>query len=329
MFGGNPMKRVLQAIVVAAAFILIAQPVLADYKQAVAYYMQGKFDKAIQELKPDLEANPEWESGHRLVGLCYLNLKNNALAVASLTRAVQLKSTAFMTYYGLGQAYFNMQKFDYCVLALDQGEPFLKNETRDQDLLRYRLYHLRGSAQYRLGKYSEAVNDLTAAIRINQSDWVDYSELGFCYFNLNRLDEAVQSLQKAASMKPGEAVVTEYIGKVYFKKGVDALKSKQYAQAVDALLKAKEYNSTDGYISANLGEAYIFQKRFPEAEKALAQALAVLPKSADVYMRMGLAFEMQKKWDLALNAYKTANQINPAYGVKDMERVNENKKAAK
>jgi len=47
----------------------------ADYKQAVAYYMQGRYDKAIQELKPDLDQNPDWEIGHRLVGLCYLNLK--------------------------------------------------------------------------------------------------------------------------------------------------------------------------------------------------------------------------------------------------------------
>jgi tetratricopeptide (TPR) repeat protein len=327
---GKTMKRISQQMLLAAALVLVVRPALADYKQAVAYYMRGQFDKAIQELKPDLEANPEWESGHRLMGLCYLNLQNNALAVSSLTRAVQLKSTAFSTYYGLGQAYFNMQKYDYCILALNQGEPFLTKESaKDQETLRYRLLHLRGAAEYRLGKYNEAVNDMTAALRISQADWVDYSELGFAYFNLNRYDEAIQALQKAASMKPGQASVTEYIGKAYFKKGVDALKSKQYAQAVDSLLKAKEYNQADGYISANLGEAYIFQKRYPEAEKALAQALVALPNSADVYMRMGLAFEMQKKWDLALNAYKKANQLNPAYAQKDIERVTENKKNSK
>ncbi len=324
------MKNVTQHFALIAMLILLARPALADYKQAVQYYYRGQYEKAIQELKPDLDANPDWETGHRLVGLCYLNLKNNALAVSSLTRAVQLKSTAFSTYYGLGQAYFNMQKYDYCVLALNQGEPFLaKENAKDQDNLRYGLYHLRGAAEYRLGKYNEAVNDYTAALRIKQSDWVDYSELGFAYFNLNRFDEAIQALQKASSMKPGQASLTETIGKAYFRKGVGALKAKQYAQAVDSLTKAKELNPSDGYISANLGEAYIFQKRFPDAEKALAQALVALPNSADVYMRMGLAFEMQKKWDLALNAYKKANQLNPAYGLKDIDRVNENKKASK
>jgi tetratricopeptide (TPR) repeat protein len=324
------MKEISRQLLLAAALLLLARPALADYKQAVAYYMRGQYDKAIQELKPDLEANPDWESGHRLVGLCYLNLQNNALAVASLTQAVRLKSTAFSTYYGLGQAYFNMQKYDFCVLALNQGEPLLSKENaKDQETLRYRLYHLRGSAEYRLGKFNETVNDKAAALRINQSDWVDFSELGFAYFNLNRHDEAIQALQKAASMKPGQTSLTEYIGKAYFKKGVDALKAKGYAQAVDSLLKAKEYDQANGYISANLGEAYIFQKRYPEAEMALAQALVTLPNSADVYMRMGLAFEMQKKWDLALNAYRKANQLNPAYGQKDIDRVTENKKISK
>jgi tetratricopeptide (TPR) repeat protein len=318
---------VFHRLVFAAALILLARPAAADYKQAVAYYMRGQFDKAIQELKPDLEANPDWEPGHRLVGLCYLNLKNNALAVSSLTRAVALKSTSSSTYYALGQANFNMQKYDYCILALDMGEPFIKNEKPgDQETQRYRFSHLKGSAEYRLGKYNEAINDLTAAIRINQSDWTDFSELGFCYFNLNRPDEAIQSLQKAASMKPGQAVVTEYIGKSYFKKGVNALKVKDYAQAIDALTKAKEISPSDGYISYNIAEAYLFQKRYPEAEKALIQSVTVMPKSADVYMRMGLVFEKQKKWDMALNAYKKANELNPSYGLKDIERVNQEKK---
>ncbi len=91
------MKR---ALGLAAAAALACAPLAADYKQAVAYYMQGRYDRAIQELKPDLDQNPEWEFGHRLAGLSYLKLKNNALAIASLSRAVALKSKAFSTYLG-------------------------------------------------------------------------------------------------------------------------------------------------------------------------------------------------------------------------------------
>ena len=96
------MKQVAFAALVAA---LLPSGLRADYKQAYALYQQGRYDRAILELKPDLDGNPDWEFGQRLAGLSYLALKNNALAVSSLSRAVQLKSTTPSTYLGLAQAY--------------------------------------------------------------------------------------------------------------------------------------------------------------------------------------------------------------------------------
>ncbi len=322
------MKRFTLAslLILALVSAFLLQSAAADYKQAVAYYNQKNYAKAIQELKPDLDRNPDWEFGHRLLGLCYLSLSNNALAVSSLTRAAQLKSGAFSTYYGLGQAYFNMQKYDNCISSLNQAEPLAAKE-KDPEKEKAELCELRGSAYYRIGRFNEAVNDLINALRVKSSEWADISMLGISYFNLNRTDEAIQTLEKALSMKPGDSATTEVLGKAYFKKGVAALSAKQYSAAVQALLKAKDHDSRNGYIYYNLAEAYLFEKKYPEAEKALSQAADLMPKSPDVFGRMGLVYEKQKKWDLALNAYKKADQISPAKWIKDsIERVNENKK---
>jgi tetratricopeptide (TPR) repeat protein len=298
----------------------LAQPAMADYKQAVAYYNQGHYDKAMQELKPDLDQNPDWEPGHRLLGLCYLNLKNYALAENSLKRAAQLKSPAFATYYGLGLAYCNMQKYDACVNALNQGEPLAGND-------KAKLSKLRGSAYFELNKFTEAANDLTNSIRANQSDWMDYYMLGMSYLNLNRTDEGIQTLEKALSMKPGQNSITDPLGKAYLKKGAAALSSKQYGQATQFLLKAKDYDPKNGYVYYNLGEAYLFEKQYPDAEKAYGKTAELMPQSFDVYVRLGLVYEKQKKWDLALNAYRKAEGINPSKATKDaIARVNENKK---
>jgi superkiller protein 3 len=313
-------------MLVFAGCIALAVPVWADYKQAVAYYNQGRFNEAIQELKPDLDRNPDWETGHRLLGLCYLRLNNNALAVSSLSRAVVLKSPAFATYYGLGEAYFKMEKYDSCITALNQGEPLASKE-RDPEREKSRLYSLRGSAYYRLGKWSDALSDFTNVIRSNQANWTDYLMLGDCYFKLDRYDEAIQTLEKVQSMKPGQSVTNDLLGKAYFKKGVAALSGKQYQLAEQDLLKAKDYDPKNGYIYYNLAEAYLFEKRYPDAEKALAQTIDLLPRNPDVYGRMGLVYEKQKKWDLALTAYKKANEIAPAKWLEDaISRVNETKK---
>ncbi len=308
------------------AGLMALRPAPADYKQAVAYYNQGRYDRAIQELKPDLDLNPDWEFGHRLLGLSYLGLKNNALAVASLSRAVQLKSGAFSTYYGLGQAYFNLQKYDNCVTVLNQGEPLAAKE-KDPDKERARLYKLRGSAYYRMDKFSEAANDLTNALRSDQADWADFFMLGICYFNLDRISEAIQALEKALSVKPGQSTITDMLAKAWFKKGIADLSGKQYPEAVRSLMKARDYNPADGYIYYNLAEAHLFEKKYAEAEKALIQAAELMPRSADVHARLGLVYEKQKKWDAALKAYKKADEISPANWIKEsIARVVENKK---
>jgi tetratricopeptide (TPR) repeat protein len=304
------------------AVVMTCQGALADYKTAVAAYNQKNYEKAIQELKSDLDQNPDWEFGHRLAGLSYLALKNNALAVSSLSRAVQLKSTTAATYIGLGQAYLNMQRYDNALQALSQGEAFLKG-TDDN----YRFHRLRAVCHVKMEKYGDAATELAAAIRFQSSDWTDYSQLGIAYYNLGRLDEAIQALQRAAALRPGQQVVSEFLAKCYLKLGAAALASKQYPQALDAFVHSREFNDKDGYVHYNIAEVYVFQKKYPEAERTLQLAATLLPKVPEVYMRLGLVFEKQKKYDQSLAAYRKADELSPSPGIKDaIKRVQEAKK---
>jgi tetratricopeptide (TPR) repeat protein len=309
--------------------VLLSPAARADYKQAVAYYNQGKFTQAIAALKDDVSKNADWEFGQRLMGLCYLKLNNPAMAQSFLSRAADLKSPAYATYFGLGQAYFSLKKYDNCISSLEKAEPLAEKEDRP-DKQKADVYALRGKAYYEMKKYNEAVNDLIKALRVNQSDWVSYNILGDSYFRLSRFDEAVQALEKAHSMKSDNSAIADTLGKIYRKQGTDALAGKQYDLAIRTLSKAKEYSPKDGYVYYNLAEAYLFQKNYPEAEKALGQALSLVPKDSivDVYGRLGLAYENQKKWDLALDTYKKADGVSPnTKWVKEaIERVNANKK---
>jgi len=318
------MKR--KAWLAAATLVLVCPSLFADYKQAVAYYMQGRYDKTIQEIKPDLDQNPDWEFGHRLAGLSYLKLRNNALAIASLSRAVTLKSKAFSTYLGLGQAYFNMQRFENCIEILNQGEPLAASE-KEPEKERHKLLQLRGYARYQLQQFGEAVSDLQAAIRISGSEWADFSQLGVALYNLKRDDEAIPALLKALAMKAGHTTTAEFLAKAYFRKGVAALSAKTYDQALEWFRKAYDYNPRDGYTHYNMAEAYIFKQNYAEAEKSLNRALEGMPRSAEVFQRLGLVYEKQKKWDLSLSSYQKAYELNQSPGLKEaIDRVTELKK---
>ena len=300
------------------------RPALADYKQAVAYYSQGDYNRAIQELKPDLDKSPDWEFGHRLLGLCYLNIDNNALAVSSLSRAAELKSTAFATYFGLGQAYFNMKRYNDAVSALNRAEQLAANE-ENPEAEKTKVNIVRGTAYYRTNNFSEAVNDLREAIRSETSDWTLFFMLGASYFNTNRTDETIQTLEKAVALKPGDASIGDILGKAYLKKGTQSLSEKRYQDAVQSLLKAKTYDSNNGYVNYNLAEAYLFEKRYAEAEKELTTAISRLPDNAGVFTRLGLVYERQNKHDQALNAYRKAYELDPSQELKEtVDRVSGN-----
>lgn len=300
------------------------RPALADYKQAVAYYEQGDYNRAIQELKPDLDKSPDWEFGHRLLGLCYLNINNNALAVSSLSRAAELKSTAFVTYFGLGQAYFNMKRYNEAISSLNRAELMAAKENNPESE-KVKVYIIRGTAYYRTNNFSEAVNDLREAVRSSSTDWTLVFMLGASYFNLNHTDEAIQALEKAIALKPGESSVGDILGKAYFKKGIQALSEKQYQDAIQTLRRAKTYDSTNGYINYNLAEAYLFEKRYAEAENELTAAGTRLPDKVGVFTRLGLVCERQNKHDQALKAYKKAYELDPSKELKEtVDRVSGN-----
>jgi tetratricopeptide (TPR) repeat protein len=306
--------------------VFLMQPLFAGFKEAATAYRDKKYKEAIQQIKPDLDQDPNWEPGHRILGLCYLELGDNAQAISALSQAVKLNSPVFPTYFGLAQAYCNRKEYDKCIGALNQGEPIAaKGKTADQD--KEKLYRYRATAYFNAGNYNNAVSDLTNTIRLNSSNPSDYYYLGCAYIQLGRTDEGISALEKSLSMKAGQSAVTDLLGKAYFGKGFSSLTAKQYASAVQFLLKSKEYDPKNGNTYFRLGEAYLFLKNYPEAEKSLNQSMNFLSNDADAYERLGLVFEKQKKWDAALDAYKKADQISSSKALKDaMTRVIENKK---
>lgn len=278
----------------------------ADWKQAVAYYNQGKYEKAIEEIKPVVEANPTWETGHRILGLSYLNLKRYEQAESSLARAVQLKSTAFSVYLGLAEVYAKLEKFNKVPEVLTAGEPYAKSPSSEQ---MYSLRHLRGSAYFRQKRYSEAARDLAEAVKLKPNDFSDLYQLGASYYFAGRYNDAITILSKADAMKPGDTTLHSLLANSYQKQGAADLKSKQYAKAVSDLTKAAEYNQKDGAIYYNLGTAYIFLNKYDEAEKALMRARELLPNNPDILDRLGFIYEKRKQYAKALDTYQKAYQL--------------------
>ncbi len=293
--------------------------ILADWKQAVAYYNQGKYDKSIQEIKPVVETNPTWETGHRILGLSYLNTKKYDLAESSLARAIQLKSTSWSVYFGLAEAYEKLEKFDKIPEVLGAGQKYA--QTADE---KYDLRHLRGSIHFRQKRYTDAVRDLSEAVKLKPGDFTDLHQLAASYYYGGKFDEALPLLTKAAGMKPDDPSLKNLLANSYRELGVAELKNKQYAKAVDDLNKAIEFNPKDGSTHYNLGLAYQLSSKYENAEQAFHKAEELLPNNFDVYNWLGYIYEKGKKYPEALTSYKKAYEIKKDPKIKaSIDRVTE------
>ena len=149
--------------------------------------------------------------------------------------------------------------------------------------------------------------------------------LGISYYNTNRIDEAIESLEKSLALNPNQQAIKGILGNAYLEKGTDALSKKQFQNAVKLFNKAGEYDSRNGYVYYNLAESYLFEKKYSSAEEALKKAMNLMPQNENVLERLGLVYEKMKKWDLALETYQKARNLKPSKSLNDaIERVKNN-----
>jgi tetratricopeptide (TPR) repeat protein len=80
------------------------------------------------------------------------------------------------------------------------------------------------------------------------------------------LDQALDLIQRAMAIKPGDPYITDSLGWVYFKKGA-------YDQAIAWLEKAAELSEFETIIASHLGDAYVKTGQYPKAVAVYKKAL--------------------------------------------------------
>jgi tetratricopeptide (TPR) repeat protein len=97
-----------------------------------------------------------------------------------------------------------------------------------------------------------------------------------------------------------------------FNKATDAVKNKQYDQAISLLREVVEIDAADFPAWTELGTVYFIQKNYPGAEKAYEQALAKQPEYSVALVSLGRLRLAQKNFDGAIAALVQAVKSQPA-----------------
>ena len=210
----------------------------------------------------------------------------NILHIVILTCIVMLHfgGQDFLDYFF--RLYFNLVAFGTYVGYLTIPDV--------RELFRYDLEKIR--FQFRL--FDTQVRKYTA------TDANSYYNLGIAYARMDRYHDAIEALEKAVSIDPGNAEYHFHLGGLY-------LKQRQHDQAIKSFQAALRINPIHVQATECLAQSYREEGCEAEALRAYERLSHINPENFVAYRGMGVAYNSLKRYTEAVDILERAAQLNP------------------
>jgi superkiller protein 3 len=347
------MRKTLPLVV--SFLILSASAALAGWDEGVAAFSSGKYEQAIAEFQEIIRQNPEAHSAHYMAGNALQQLNRKEEALQHLRKAYDLNPNELSYKLALGQAYYNVRRYDQVGQLLGAVDPSGLPEKHQIS-----FYRMRGGSRAETGDESGALGDFNKLAKLQPQDAGVQNNYGKMLLSAGRLDEAAAAFRKASQLDPkdletkrayvntlkrkGQETKDKNAKKDAYMKAVLAareltaanksfenlklqleveLGAKLYTNAVETGNAALAKNKNDWMTYLYTGQAYSSAGKYTEAEAPLMAAKKLTSRPADlkaVWTQLGFIYEKQRKYSQSIEAYQYAGD-NTA-----VARVTENEK---
>ncbi len=280
---------------------LSAQAVVySSFQAGVLHKDKGEYSEAIKDFTSFIEKYPTKTAEVYLErGYSYLYLKKYEQAITDFIQVMEMEPKKNMGSYALGKTYYQQGDFGKSLEYFDKSlgiQPLDARSLND-----------RGMSKCRLGDFDSAVKDFIKATTIDTSFAMAYNNAGAArYYNQDienpikkDIREAIGYFSKAIDYDPTLTMAYRNRGAMYLFLGeLDAsLKDLTIAGRLEPRKAVIPF-----YKAVVLGE----KKSYPVALENLKKAIALEPSFFYAYEEQGDIFMKMKKYDDAINAYRTA-----------------------
>ncbi len=281
-----------------------AQTSTEYFNQGVNYGKASDWTNAITAYSNAIRQNPNYEEAIHNRGIAYWNLKNYALAVADLKRAVQLAPNEAGAFADLGSllldsinwdttkpdfeaAYGHLQK----ALRLEPGNKSATESIISVDSART---NAKARAAYDQEKYDDAIALYAQALAKRPEYGDALFGRGRAHLTKGNYDLSIADYNAYIKINPNEPAAFTNRGLAYYYKG-------KYDEAIADQTKAITMNPTwlsDAY--TRRGQAFLQKKDLVTAISDLEQAVKLKPDSIYALSNRALAYRDNKQLDLAI-----------------------------
>src|SRR6266404_558024 len=276
-----------------------------DYKTAylglaLALHDVGRHEEETAIYRQAFDALSDDVDLLQTIGKALLAGGHKAEALEFLNQLVKFKPADVELRISIGRAYLDLGRYDEAVLA-NQDAIHIKPDSAG-------AYHNLGWAYYKLKRYQQALSayEKVIAIEPGYSDLHRiYSNISLAYIRLERYEDSAAACKRAIQLSPNNPYGYTGLADTYYFQ-------QRYDEALEMYKKGLDVGVVDDYmVHGNLGSLYLLLGKWPEAEKALRDAIRYKPDFAEGYLDLADALYRQQRIAEAEVALKDAVWIEP------------------
>jgi len=195
--------------------------------QGQAFCELGRYNEAVKSFDEAIKLEPSNARWHHFQGDAYFKLERYDKALRSQSEAIKLEPSHPDYHYGQGLAYFYLKRYNEAADSFnnaikldprnavaswreDSLAKLKRNEDTEELVIPMTLdsanYHYwQGNTYWELGRYREAADSFSAAIKLNPSNAIPRFNLGQTYFKLGKYSKAITAYSAAIKRYPSNA----------------------------------------------------------------------------------------------------------------------------
>lgn len=229
------------------------------YMLALLAYQDENYDTALLHLDFVLETDEEFAEAVYLQTRIYKISGHPEKAIALLKTHLSRDSDSSPLFYALlASLYQESQNSDAAIALMEEAVTVYPDN--------HQLFFEYGLLLEKKGRSTMAISIMEKVLVLQPDHAEALNYVGYTWADQGRnLDKALEYIEKAAKLKPGNGYILDSLGWVYYKRGELDLAAKHLEHSISL-------EPNDPYIYSHLGDVYFDLGRYPEALKAYRKA---------------------------------------------------------
>ncbi len=256
-------------------------------------------DKMISVYMRSIKQNPEDYETYWGLGNAYFELENYDEAIVNYQKAIEIKPNQHEVFYNLGLAYSKVEYYEKAIVNYQKAIEIKPNK--------YGAFYNLGNIYYKLEDYKKAIENYQKAVEIKPDFYKAFNNLGNAYDEVEDYEKAIENYQKAVKIKSDFHEAFNNLGLIYSK-------LENHKEAIKSYQKTIEIKPNDHTLNG-LGLVYANQSDYKRAIQSFYKIIinedASQVMKENAYFNIACLYSLQKDKNETLKYLKEAVLLNP------------------